>query len=299
MDIEERVVMLLKSTSEEEEQLQSNSDTFAERAEFYFHKRPQLLVLLRDLYGSYITLLERCKRNESKKSLFSSDIDLGVDEMVAELVWKNVERELLVDQVGEMEQQGCVSSKMIDLLKKLLEILESERVVLLNENARLEQMVSALLEENRGLKSEGVLLKKKANELARYVVKVTEDHRMALVSRKTEHLEEQIYGLKERRKIEYYSDEQLVTFRRETRKGEMNRNLNGYCYQNAGWFQFEKLKIMKRGENGARSYSGEGVRSGGSEKQTSSSVQKWWGRMRTTSVDFLMRGGGLRRYSST
>ncbi|KAG5233810.1 kinase-interacting family protein [Salix suchowensis] len=154
-------------------------DSFAERAEWYYQKRPQLLALLRDLYSGYTALLDRCSRMERGKKLsnhFSSpmlmaldddqdqegsggssssqfldwdvesslsyqhaatpiqdgsDAILGVDEVVADLVMKNVENDILADQLGEMEknQQGQESIwRKVELLKKLLEVLESERI---------------------------------------------------------------------------------------------------------------------------------------------------------------------------
>lgn len=99
------------------------------------------------------------------------------------------------------------SLRKIELQRSLLEVLESERLILLNENARLGYRVAALVEENRGLSSESLFMKRKAGELARCVLKMREDQRVLMMNRKIEDLQGQIYGLEKRNK-EYY--QQLV-----------------------------------------------------------------------------------------
>nr|APR63896.1 hypothetical protein [Populus tomentosa] len=175
--VDERVKMLLEYFKSEEDM--GCGDSFAERAEWYYQKRPQLLALLRDLYNGYAALVDRCSRLEKSKKLsnhFSfpmlmaldddrdqegsggssssqfldwdaessmsfqqpttpfqdgSDAVLGIDEVVVDLVMKNVENDVLADQLSEMEkqQQGQESIwRKVELLKKLLEVLESERI---------------------------------------------------------------------------------------------------------------------------------------------------------------------------
>ncbi|XP_004515263.1 kinase-interacting family protein isoform X3 [Cicer arietinum] len=264
-DMEERMKMLAISTNEDEEE----GDTFAERAETYYQKRPQLLSLLHDLYNGYVTLSDRYiqtlakhkyhSRNSSQvstmgESLFDqeevssgvsqvdSDIEssisyqqmlplplilskrnvFDVDAIVAELVMKNVEYDFLVHEVGVMEKKYCESSRKSELQKSLLEVLESERVVLLNENAGLSYRVNSLVEENKELASESIFIKRKAGELAKCVLKMREDHRVYLLHRKIEDLQGQIHGLEKRNK-EYY--ERLL--RRESKE-------NGGCMGNKG-----------------------------------------------------------------
>ncbi|CAO2842044.1 unnamed protein product [Amaranthus hypochondriacus] len=130
------------------------------------------------------------------------------DEIVFELVVKNVEYNLLVDELGMMERQTHECSRKMDLQRSLLEVLESERMILLNENAGLRYKVGALIEENKGLASESMFMKRKAGELARCVLKMREDHRVCMLSRKIEELQGKIQGL-EKRNREYY--QQLVT----------------------------------------------------------------------------------------
>ncbi|RZB62084.1 Kinase-interacting family protein isoform B [Glycine soja] len=249
-DLEERMKVLAMSTTEEEEM----GDTFAERAETYYQKRPQLLSLLQDLYNGYITLSDRYiqtlakHKHHSRHSSQVSTVDEGfsdqeeasgvshsdsdiessisyqhpppmmmmpiglprsssmlldVDAIYAELVMRNVEYDLLVHEVGVMERRYCESSRKSELQKSLLEVLESERIVLLNENASLSYRVNTLVEENKELASESVFIKRKAGELAKCVLKMREDHRVYLLHRKIEDLQAQIHGLEKRNK-EYY-----------------------------------------------------------------------------------------------
>ncbi|RDX93223.1 Kinase-interacting family protein, partial [Mucuna pruriens] len=247
-ELEERMKVLAMSTTEEEE----IGDTFAERAESYYQKRPQLLSLLQDLYNGYITLSDRYiqtlakhKHHHSRHSSQVSTVDEGfsdqeevsgvshidsdiessisyqhpppmmmpivlprsamldVDAIVAELVIRNVEYDVLMHEVGVMERRYCESSRKSELQKSLLEVLESERIVLLNENASLSYRVNTLVEENKELASESVFIKRKAGELAKCVLKMREDHRVYLLHRKIEDLQAQIHGLEKRNK-EYY-----------------------------------------------------------------------------------------------
>ena len=243
-DLEERMKMLVLNSAE-------NGDTFAERAESYYEKRPQLLALLQDLYNGYITLSDRYiqtlakhhqhqhhhhRRKSSQisttdydcydqeddaesslsyqqpqsmlpnKGVLEFDAD-AVNVIVADLVIKNVEYDVLVHEMSIMERRTSESSRKMELQKNLLEVLESERLILLNENARLGYRVTALVEENKGLASESMFMKRKASELARCVLKMREDHRVYMLNRKIEDLQGQIYGLEKRNK-EYY--EQLV-----------------------------------------------------------------------------------------
>ncbi|XP_019431394.1 PREDICTED: kinase-interacting family protein-like isoform X1 [Lupinus angustifolius] len=259
-DLEERMKMLAmnnNNTMEDEE----FGDTFAERAESYYQKRPQLLSLLQDLYNGYITLSDRYMQTLTKHknhqhqhhyhsrhssqvstldggfsdqeetsgviSHIDSDIessisyqqlsmtmrpmvvtrnallDVEVDAIVAELVIKNVEYDVLMHEVGFMERKCCESSRKSELQKSLLEVLESERLVLLNENASLSYRVITLVEENKELASESVFIKRKAGELAKYVMKMREDHRVYMLHKKIEDLQAQIHGL-EKRNNDYY-----------------------------------------------------------------------------------------------
>lgn len=111
----------------------------------------------------------------------------------------------------------------MELQKNLLDVLESERLILLNDNATLGYRVTALVEENKGLASESLFLKRKAAELARCVLKTREDHRVCMLSRKIQDLQGQIYSLEKRNK-EYY--EQLVK-QEEKNKSKVRKSKGG------------------------------------------------------------------------
>ncbi|KAI9092475.1 hypothetical protein K1719_027603 [Acacia pycnantha] len=271
-DLEERMKVLTMGIEDEEV-----GDTFAERAESYYQKRPQLLTLLQDLYNGYITLSDRYIQTLAKHKhhhhsrpssqvstiedgysdleeasgtsgisqvdsdmesslsyqqqpplpslqsmLFSNNIPMiDLESIVAELVIKNVAYEIMMHEFCVMEKKYCESSRKIDLQKSLLEVLESERLVLLNENGNLGFRVKALVEENKGLASESMFVKRKAGELAKCVVKMREDHRVFMLHRKIEDLQAQINGLEKRNK-EYY--ERLLV---RDNKGQVNDDNSG------------------------------------------------------------------------
>lgn len=255
-DVEERMKTLGINKSESE----TTGDTFAERAESYYRKRPQLLALLQDLYNSYVNLTDRYKQvitkvhhrrvssiendyhyqheegdeicseieSEVESSLSyqqppamqMSEDDSSVvngDGIFVELVMKNVEFDILMHEVTKMDQRCCESSRKIELQKSLLEVLESERLILLNENARLGYRVATLVEENKGLVSESMFMKRKAGELARCVLRMREDQRVCMLSNKIEDLQGQIYKLEKRNKECY---EQAVKKEKQLRNDD-------------------------------------------------------------------------------
>ncbi|CAL0323895.1 unnamed protein product [Lupinus luteus] len=303
-DLEERMKMLAMNnhnTMEDEE----FGDTFAERAESYYQKRPQLLSLLQDLYNGYITLSDRyiqtlarhknhyhSKHSSQVSTLdggfFSDqeeasvlishldsdiessisyqqqqpsmimitrnamldyvDVDVDVEAIVAELVIKNVEYDMLMHEVGVMERKYCDSSRKSELQKSLLEVLESERLVLLNENASLSYRVNTLMEENNELMNESVFIKRKAGELAKCVVKMREDHRVYLLHKKIEDLQAQINGLEKRNK-EYY--DRLL--RRDDSIGSKGKNGgggDGFAFEVR--VQMEKFRRFKWKDSSSR-----------------------------------------------
>lgn len=314
-DVEERMKKLVISSNSDEDHA---GETFAERAEWYYQKRPQLLALLKDLYNGYITLLDCCRNhkkhhfcNASSETIitgsFSANADAdaesdaestisyqqqqirttttttttmaaaaasaNIDELVAELVAKNVESDILVNQVNEMDHVCNESRRKIELLKSLMELLESERMILVNENVKLGYKVSAVVEENKGLASEAIFMKRKASELARCVLRMREDYRVCILSQKIEDLQEQIYGLEKRNK-EYY--QMLVKRDQEVKEYEnscSNRNSSSSSFQSyeksaqvtlESCFQsYEKIKLKKK---------------------KGSSSSKWWERVKKADI---------------
>ncbi|KAL6518623.1 hypothetical protein OROGR_019125 [Orobanche gracilis] len=253
-DLDERIKMVTRKKTPKE----NSPDSFAARANSYYHERPQLLQLLNDLYNNYLSLADRyCQslsRNkhhhtrcpspipilkygcdddggniqpdadEGSEVADSSDAEsslsfqpplpsdvrpreMDVDLVVADLVMKTVEYDIISNELSAVENKWGESSRKMELQKNLLDVLESERSILLNDNAALGYRVAALAEENKGLASESLFLKRKAAELARCVLKTREDRRVCMLSRKIEDLQEQIHGLEKRNK-EYYA--QLV-----------------------------------------------------------------------------------------
>ncbi|XP_038977020.1 kinase-interacting family protein-like [Phoenix dactylifera] len=263
-DIEQRVQALAVSLPDEEE-----SHSFAERAENYYQKRPQLLALLQDLHNRYLYLADRYSQSllkplhrrkiSSVHSDFDYDDDLrasdpdsassdaesslsfqplrpvpapvltedspsaegALDVIVAELVVAAVERDLLAAEAAEVERRWSESARKIELQGSLLEVLESERMVLLGENARLGFRAAAAEEEGRAVAAELGYMRRKAAELARLVVKLREDHRVCLLGRKIEALQGQIFGL-ERRSRECLE----AMAKREKEKGDVRFELD-------------------------------------------------------------------------
>ena len=115
------------------------------------------------------------------------------------------------------------SKKKIELQQSLLEVLESERVVLTNENSRLA--------------SESLFMKRKAGELARCVLlERTEDHRVFVLSRKIDDLQGQIYELEKRNK-EYYdklTKLQVGENKDEGKKNNISINIKRLMLKNNG-----------------------------------------------------------------
>lgn len=240
-DIEQRVRSLAVSVPDDAAAA-ATDHSFAERAENYYHRRPQLLSLLTDLHHRYLYLADRYSQSLLAKSHphlnllsavhaasvseCSSDVDdrssdagsslsfqphAGTDDhrcaptialpvvdgelVVAELVMAWVDRDVLAD---EAERRKAESARKIELQGSLLEVLESERLVLLGENARLGFRGSAAEEEAAAVAAELGYTRRRAAEMARLVVKLREDHRVCMLGRKIEALQAQVYGLEMR-----------------------------------------------------------------------------------------------------
>ncbi|GFP83828.1 superoxide dismutase [fe] chloroplastic [Phtheirospermum japonicum] len=200
-DLDERITMLKRKKNPKE----NSPDTFATRANSYYHERPQLLELLHYLYSGYLSLADRCcqalsmnrtpnnrlsrclsripilKSNDESEVVDSNaksslsvqprmivkTKEMNFDMVIADLVMKTVECDIILNEVNVVEKRWGESSRKIELQKNLLDVLESERLILLNDIASLGYRVTTLDEENKGLASESLFLKRKAAKLAR------------------------------------------------------------------------------------------------------------------------------------
>ncbi|KAL8218452.1 hypothetical protein R6Q57_021825 [Mikania cordata] len=221
-------------------------DTFGERADFYYQKRPQLLALIQDLYNRYLYLADRYTRTLSKQlqehvhANHEHEQELICDNntsrsnnqlrkpdtselVIAELVMKFVEYDIVLDELQTLDIVQGESKKKIELQKSLLDVLESERLVLTNENSRLA--------------SESLFMKRKAGELARCVLlERSEDHRVFVLSRKIDDLQAQIYELEKQNK-EYYDrlmKQQMEVKGNEGKKNNISINIKKLMVKNNG-----------------------------------------------------------------
>ncbi|XP_047328780.1 kinase-interacting family protein-like [Impatiens glandulifera] len=171
-----------------EEEVEAEN-TFSERAEIYYLKRPQLLNLLHDLYNNYLSLSDRYCQTITKINRdivdistndYESDVEsslshqspsssLDMDMIMAELVMRMVENDVIVQELNITEKKWGESLRKTELQTSLLEVLESERLILLSENSRICVRANAMASE--------------AN------------HRMYMLSRRIEDLQEQIRNL--------------------------------------------------------------------------------------------------------
>ncbi|CAN6308328.1 unnamed protein product [Urochloa humidicola] len=226
-DIEQRVRALAVDADDA-----AAEHSFADRADNYYQKRPQLVALLTDLHHRYLCLANHyahsllqlrsskhaagddcsssscCSDADSSLSFqfqhpsssegggtislssgSSSSSNDAAELVVAELVAAWVEREILAD---EAERRHAEAARKMELQGSLVEVLESERLILLGENARLAFRATAAEEEAA---AELGYTRRRADEMARLVVKLREDHRVCMLGRKIEALQAQVYGL--------------------------------------------------------------------------------------------------------
>nr|XP_017239558.1 PREDICTED: kinase-interacting family protein-like [Daucus carota subsp. sativus] len=216
----------------------------------------------------------------------SHQVVMDADLIIADLVNKNVEYEVTVNELDGEENKWKEFSRKIELQKSLLEVLESERLVLLNENARLGYRVGTLVEENKGLSAESLFMKRKAGELARCVLKMRDDYRVCMLSRKIENLQAQIYSLEKRNK-EYY--EQLVK-QEEEKKTKIT--MKKIMKHNAGEATLEDFFQVEEEEEEEEEADGDPKprwqRSGGNVRGSGRRVSKIWDRMKN--IDMLLCG---------
>ncbi|XP_051116908.1 kinase-interacting family protein-like [Andrographis paniculata] len=255
-DMDEKMKILTTKLPEEN----PSDDGSAARANSYNGERLQLPALLRELYNEYLSLADRychvLAKNTSSPAMYANseeesgegdpgevvDFDsessasfhdstlsnveakeMDADTVVAALVMKTVEYDIATRELAAAEKRRAESSRKVELQRNLVDVLESERLILLNDNATLEYRVSAMVEENKCLASESLFLKRKAVELARCALKSNEDHRA--LTRKIEDLEGEIHRL-EKQNREYFEQIMNHSERNMSFKGREGANLD-------------------------------------------------------------------------
>ncbi|WVZ55123.1 hypothetical protein U9M48_005826 [Paspalum notatum var. saurae] len=128
----------------------------------------------------------------SSSTTTTTTTDADIDLVLAELVLAWVRRDVLAD---EAERRAAEAARRIELQGSLVEVLESERLVLLGENARLGLRASAAEDGAAAAQAELGYARRRAADLARLVVKLREDHRVCALGRRIEALQAHVYGL--------------------------------------------------------------------------------------------------------
>ncbi|CAN4085432.1 unnamed protein product [Withania somnifera] len=290
-------------------------DSFAERADAYYQKRPQLLALLQDLYNSYVSLADRyCQalaKNHNQRRYSSPIPPLSYnengycdeDEYGGEIIDSDAESSLSFQPSFPPSTQDKFDVEMIvadlvirnvdyDFVLDELNQVErqnnesSRKIDLQNsllDNATLGCKVAALMEENKAVSSETSFMKRKAAELARCILKMREDHRVCMLSQKIEDLQGQIYGLEKRNK-EYY--EQLV--KHEEEKTRSSKSIKAkrevsmkYCFKVP-----EDVAGITRSFSFGNQKKGGGDLQGNTNAEVKKKVPKLWDRVKKFDIFF-------------
>ncbi|KAL0715655.1 hypothetical protein Bca4012_064977 [Brassica carinata] len=175
-------------------------ETFSQRAEWFYQRRSHLLSLCEDLYDGYTTLLNRynhAKPQNPKPVSHDNDSDTSsevtsilsfqqmqittcakqkIEELVSQLVTANTEKDTAQEELRRGELKFREASKTIELLKKLVTLLDMENEVAVEETANLGYKLISLLEENRELATEALFMKREAVTLARCVLRMRDEH---------------------------------------------------------------------------------------------------------------------------
>lgn len=179
-------------------------ETFSQRAEWFYQRRPLLLSLCQDLYDGYATLSDhfnhpkpqnpKLQDHDSEDTDISSEVESilsfqqmqaitttcdkhrNIEELVSQLVAANLEKDISQNELQRREKKLQEASKTIELLKKLVMLLDMEKEVAVEETANLGYKLTRLLEENRELATEALFMKKEAVKLARCVLKMKDEH---------------------------------------------------------------------------------------------------------------------------
>ncbi|EOA36133.1 hypothetical protein CARUB_v10012487mg [Capsella rubella] len=239
-ELESRMQVMRVSALEDNQ----TGETFTQRAEWFYQRRPLLLSLCQDLYDGYATLLHRFNHSKLQNSLIPHDSDTDTDitseiesllsfqqmevsacdkqkiieELVSQLVSANSEKDIGKHELQRREQKLQEASKTIELLKKLVMLLDMEKQVSLEEAANLGYKLTSLLEENRELATEALFMKKEAVRLARCMLKMKDEH-----FHKMCYLQNQIYDLQSSREAIYENVNPPSCFRLDSSKNKSKK----------------------------------------------------------------------------
>ncbi|KMZ69123.1 hypothetical protein ZOSMA_221G00320 [Zostera marina] len=148
-------------------------DQNKDRAEHHRRKQPKLLRVLRDAYARYIS----APHNHHK----SLEINTDDDEIVSQIV-----------------RNHDITSRKIELQRKLIDVLEGEREVLLTINHRMEMKLAEAIEANQRFgmgPAKNKMVEMDAAGLGGYVA---ENVRIGLLEEKIGVLQNKVCGLEEK-----------------------------------------------------------------------------------------------------
>ncbi|CAL9089769.1 unnamed protein product [Musa textilis] len=160
-DIEHRVHALAVAAPEN-----SEADTFAERAENYYQRRPQLIALLHDLHNRYLYLADRYSqsllhRHHRRTSSVPSDLDADDDHDLRGSAYSDAESSLSFQPLAAQPQpllRGtplAVAAADLDMIAAQLVLASVERDLLEAESAEAERR---LAESARKIELQGSLV---------------------------------------------------------------------------------------------------------------------------------------------
>ncbi|URD94435.1 KIP1-like protein, partial [Musa troglodytarum] len=156
-DIEHRVQALAVAAPEN-----SEADTFAERAENYYQRRPQLIALLHDLHNRYLYLADRYSqsllhRHHRRTSSVPSDLDADDDHDLRGSAYSDAESSLSFQPLAAQPQPLplAVAAADLDMIAAQMVLASVERDLLEAESAEAERR---LAESARKIELQGSLV---------------------------------------------------------------------------------------------------------------------------------------------
>ncbi|CAN8321112.1 unnamed protein product [Cochlearia groenlandica] len=193
-ELESRMQLMQVSSLDQNQTVQTQT----QRAEYLNQSHPLLLTLCQDLYDAYAALLNRFYHYKSQQNTSESITDISseadsilsfqqqqqtqthnkhnIEELISQLEKSNLEKDLAENKVRIKERKLREATKTIDLLKKLVTLLDMEKELSVEETVTLGYKLTSLLEQNRELASESLFMKREAVKLARCVLKMRDEY---------------------------------------------------------------------------------------------------------------------------